>query len=106
MGNFTSTFCYLFFSFCNMFFVLNLFCFSDGLRYIKPFLLEGRSRDVRQSFSQLLEHALSAHTKHRGPAAPITAILVHLVEMLGSEVHIVLLIRSHALSPFQRCRTM
>jgi len=59
---------------------------SDGLRYIKPFLLEGRSRDVRQSFSQLLEHALAAHTKHRGPAAPITAILIHLVEMLGSEV--------------------
>ena len=36
------------------------FLSSDGLRYIKPYLLEGRSRDVRQSFSHLLERALAA----------------------------------------------
>ena len=39
-------------------------CFSDGLRYIKPYLLEGRSRDVRQSFSHLLERALAAQVDH------------------------------------------
>lgn len=70
---------------------------SDGIRYIKPFLLEARSRDVRQSFSQLLERVLACHIKHtvssrnahsatstRG--APLNTILTHLVDMLGSEV--------------------
>ena len=97
------------------------FLSSDGLRYIKPYLLEGRSRDVRQSFSHLLEKALAAQvnqrffsfhhhlhpphihlhlhlphhnhqTKHRsGGSGPTTAILTHLVEMLGTEVRHLLL---------------
>ena len=41
------------------------FLSSDGLRYIKPYLLEGRSRDVRQSFSHLLERALAAQVCQR-----------------------------------------
>ena len=63
---------------------------SDGLKYLKPYLVEGRSRDVRQSFSQLLSVCLSSHLFHRGGAVhasnDVTTILTHLVEMLGSEV--------------------
>ena len=58
--------------------------FIDGLRYLKPYLLESSSRDVRQNFSQLLEKTLSSHVKHSGTSESnaINAIVNHLVDML------------------------
>eukprot|EP00090_Calanus_glacialis_P047045 TRINITY_DN9530_c0_g1_i3.p1 TRINITY_DN9530_c0_g1~~TRINITY_DN9530_c0_g1_i3.p1 ORF type:complete len:2633 (-),score=502.34 TRINITY_DN9530_c0_g1_i3:271-7929(-) len=61
---------------------------SDGLRYLKPYLLESSSRDVRQNFSQLLEKTLSSHIKHSGSSESnaVTGIVTHLVEMLVRDV--------------------
>jgi len=61
---------------------------SDGLRYMKPYLLESSSRDVRQNFSQLLEKTLSSHIKHSGSSESnaVNSIVTHLVEMLVRDV--------------------
>ena len=42
------------------------FLSTDGLKYLKPYLLECPNRDVRANFSQILEKSFSNLVKHTG----------------------------------------
>ena len=60
---------------------------TDGLKYLKPYLLEATARDVRSNFSALLERAFANLVKHRAgdsDVAAVNVILSALVEMMAS----------------------
>ena len=60
---------------------------TDGLKYLKPYLLEATARDVRSNFSALLERAFANLVKHRAgdsDVAEVNVILSALVEMMAS----------------------
>ena len=62
---------------------------TDGLKYLKPYLLEATARDVRSNFSALLERAFANLVKHRAgdsDVAAVNVILSALVEMMASNV--------------------
>ena len=64
---------------------------TDGLKYLKPYLLEATARDVRSNFSALLERAFAFANlvKHRAgdsDVAAVNVILSALVEMMASNV--------------------
>ena len=42
------------------------FLSTEGLKYLKPYLLECPSRDVRTNFSHILEKTFSNLVKHTG----------------------------------------
>ena len=62
---------------------------TDGLKYLKPYLLEATARAVRSNFSALLERAFANLVKHRAgdsDVAAVNVILSALVEMMASNV--------------------
>ena len=78
------------------------FLSTEGLKYLKPFLVECNARDVRTNFSQLLEKTLSSQLAHfptvqeldltkeaAGSAhAGINVIIENIVEMLSRSVSV------------------
>ena len=61
--------------------LLEFLASEDGLKYIRPFLVESSARDVRTNFSGLLEKCLSSSST---PATNISvqAIVRHIVSLL------------------------
>ena len=75
------------------------FLSTEGLKYLKPFLVECNARDVRSNFSHLLEKTVSSQLSHfptsqesdisrqAGPAhTGINIIIENIVEMLSRSV--------------------
>ena len=67
---------------------------DQGLKYIKPFLIECSARDVRTSFSQLVERCVSGGDRDtsasvnsdRDTSASVNTIVQHIVNMLRTDV--------------------
>ena len=61
---------------------------DQGIRYIKPYLVESSARDVRHNFSQLVEKIISSHNSHHhGHNQNINTIIQHLVSLLSKTVN-------------------
>ena len=58
---------------------------EDGLKYVKPFLVESGARDVRTSFSQLLDKCLASQASHAAGSPAAAAIIQHIVSLLSAE---------------------
>ena len=58
---------------------------EDGLKYVKPFLVESGARDVRTNFSQLLDKCLASQASHAAGSQAATAIIQHIVSLLSAE---------------------
>ena len=56
---------------------------EEGLKYIKPYLVEATARDVRINFSHLLEKSLSSQMKHnKDKTESVNIIIQHLISLL------------------------
>jgi len=64
------------------------FLSTDGLKYLKPYLLECPNRDVRANFSHIVEKTFSNLVKHTGDSdiGPVNVLLSALVEMMATDV--------------------
>ena len=64
--------------------LLDFLASEEGLKYIKPYLVESTARDVRINFSGLLEKSLSSLSSH-GPDTncSVGGIIRHIVSLLG-----------------------
>ena len=58
---------------------------EDGLKYVKPFLVESGARDVRTNFSQLLDKCLASQASHAAGSQAAAAIIQHIVSLLSAE---------------------
>ena len=62
--------------------LLEFLASEDGLKYIRPFLVESSARDVRTNFSGLLEKCLSSSSTPAANNISVQAIVRHIVSLL------------------------